>query len=246
MSSTVTYHSKSPKFYDEIKVQLPPLLTYNHHFLFTFYHINVQPGKGSKANQPVEVPVGYAFWRIYPNDRIVGKEELSVFYELPKSGYLSDDATLKYIDNKKPIFNVRAKLHSTIYSQDVNLNNFFKRVKKITSSNSSSFSKSFEYMLKVHPLRIVKFFPVIFTYILQSICVDNSANNFKVIPELLQGIYNEAPDALAPLLGSYADNVFNFYESNGRCIYEVLTSELLLYIRDDVSFILFIVYFNYY
>lgn len=55
--TAVTYHNKSPDFYEEIKVKLPAKLTDAHHLLFTFYHISCQSKKNESG--PVEVPVGY-------------------------------------------------------------------------------------------------------------------------------------------------------------------------------------------
>lgn len=52
----VTYHSKCPLYYDEVKLKLPAALGDNHHLLFTFYHISCQ----RKMEQPtVDTPVGY-------------------------------------------------------------------------------------------------------------------------------------------------------------------------------------------
>ena len=67
-TSWVTYHSKQPQFYDEIKINLPANLHPGHHLLFTFYHVNVQQTKG-KA--PAEVPVGYSVLQLYEKDRYV-------------------------------------------------------------------------------------------------------------------------------------------------------------------------------
>lgn len=47
--------SRTPSFYDEIKIHLPAVLDENHHLLFTFYHISCQP----KENAPVETPIAY-------------------------------------------------------------------------------------------------------------------------------------------------------------------------------------------
>ena len=54
--TAVTYHNKSPDFYDEIKIKLPPALGDQHHILFTFYHISCQR-KTEEKN--LETPVGY-------------------------------------------------------------------------------------------------------------------------------------------------------------------------------------------
>lgn len=56
MYTSVTYHSKTPVFYDEIKMKLPAAIGDNHHLLFTFYHISCQ----RKIEQTsVDTPVGY-------------------------------------------------------------------------------------------------------------------------------------------------------------------------------------------
>ena len=55
--TSVTYHNKSPDFYEEVKVRLPAHLTECHHILFTFYHISCQTKKGEPG--PTETPVGY-------------------------------------------------------------------------------------------------------------------------------------------------------------------------------------------
>lgn len=54
--TAVTYHNKSPDFYDEFKVKLPAVLGDQHHILFTFYHISCQKKNEEKT---IEAPVGY-------------------------------------------------------------------------------------------------------------------------------------------------------------------------------------------
>ena len=55
--TAVTYHNKTPDFYEEVKVKLPSNLTERHHILFTFYHITCQ---GQRKEQiSTEMPVGY-------------------------------------------------------------------------------------------------------------------------------------------------------------------------------------------
>jgi hypothetical protein len=44
-STIVTYHNKTPQFYDEIKVLLPLNLSEKHHLLFKFYHISCSNAK---------------------------------------------------------------------------------------------------------------------------------------------------------------------------------------------------------
>nr|XP_020768292.1 dedicator of cytokinesis protein 8 [Odocoileus virginianus texanus] len=54
--TAVTYHNKSPDFYEEVKIKLPAKLTVNHHLLFTFYHISCQQKQGNS----VESLLGYS------------------------------------------------------------------------------------------------------------------------------------------------------------------------------------------
>lgn len=63
MFSAVTYHNKSPDFYEEVKIKLPSNLREYHHILFTFYHISCQGQR--KDQQSTELPVGYTWIPIY-------------------------------------------------------------------------------------------------------------------------------------------------------------------------------------
>ena len=56
--TAVTYHNRSPDFYEEIKIKLPADLDDRHHLLFTFYHISCQKKQEAK-DIPVETPIGY-------------------------------------------------------------------------------------------------------------------------------------------------------------------------------------------
>lgn len=58
--TAVTYHSKTPLFYDEVKIKLPASLADNHHILFTFYHISCQR---KQEQTVVDTPVGYTVSR---------------------------------------------------------------------------------------------------------------------------------------------------------------------------------------
>ena len=47
---------RTPYFYEEIKIKLPPNLGENHHLLFTYYHVSFK----SESSGPIESsPVGY-------------------------------------------------------------------------------------------------------------------------------------------------------------------------------------------
>lgn len=69
MFSAVTYHNKSPDFYEEVKIKLPSNLRECHHILFTFYHISCQGQR--KDQQSTELPVGYTVSYQWPLPAIV-------------------------------------------------------------------------------------------------------------------------------------------------------------------------------
>ena len=54
--SMITYHSKVPQFYDEIKILLPLNLNEKHHLLFKFYHVSCSNAKvASNGTNPTTV-----------------------------------------------------------------------------------------------------------------------------------------------------------------------------------------------
>jgi hypothetical protein len=61
MTSTVWYHNKKPRYYDEFKIQLPTQLTPKHHILITFYHIDCKPPKKSNKSENAATPIAYCF-----------------------------------------------------------------------------------------------------------------------------------------------------------------------------------------
>lgn len=63
--AVVAYHNKKPKFFDEIKIQLPFQLTNKHHLMITFYHIDCKPaGKKEKTSSKAIVSrsTSHPFW----------------------------------------------------------------------------------------------------------------------------------------------------------------------------------------
>lgn len=82
-TSCVWYHNKKPRFYDEIKLQLPPLLTGKHHILVTFYHVQCNMKKkssSSSSNSEDSTQVGNNLsWSDLPTNIVVAKFMLFLF-----------------------------------------------------------------------------------------------------------------------------------------------------------------------
>uniref|UniRef100_H3DJQ4 Dedicator of cytokinesis 8 n=1 Tax=Tetraodon nigroviridis TaxID=99883 RepID=H3DJQ4_TETNG len=127
----VTYHNKSPDFYEEVKLALPACLTERHHLLFTFYHIRCQ----QKQNQTgsCETLIGYSWLPILNNDRLMGQfclpvalERLPVNYSLHTPEKLPPQVPpVKWMEGHKGLFNLEIMAVSSIHTQDNHLERFF-------------------------------------------------------------------------------------------------------------------------
>ncbi|KAL2079535.1 hypothetical protein ACEWY4_025279 [Coilia grayii] len=130
--SPVTYHNKSPDFYEEVKIKLPAKLTERHHLLFTFYHISCQQ-KQSQAGA-VETIVGYSWLPIVHNDRLqtgqyclpIAQEKLPVNYSLHSPERIPAQVPpVKWMESHKGVFNLELQAVSSVHTQDNHLERFF-------------------------------------------------------------------------------------------------------------------------
>ncbi|XP_055884538.1 dedicator of cytokinesis protein 7-like isoform X6 [Biomphalaria glabrata] len=126
--AAVTYHNKSPDFYEEVKMKLPAKLTETHHLLFTFYHISCQVKKNEPT--PTEVPVGYTWLPLYRDGRLTsGDFFLPVSVDRLPNGYSlhhpdTQVHSMKWVDNHKGVFFVSLKAVSSVFSQDEHIDRF--------------------------------------------------------------------------------------------------------------------------
>uniref|UniRef100_A0AAZ3Q662 Dedicator of cytokinesis 8 n=1 Tax=Oncorhynchus tshawytscha TaxID=74940 RepID=A0AAZ3Q662_ONCTS len=123
----VTYHNKSPDFYEEVKMVLPARLTERHHLLFTFYHISCQ----QKQNQTgaSETLIGYSWLPILSTDRLqtgqyclpIALDRLPVNYSL----ITPQVPPVKWMESHKGVFNLEIQAVSSVHTQDNHLERFF-------------------------------------------------------------------------------------------------------------------------
>uniref|UniRef100_A0A671L4A2 Dedicator of cytokinesis 8 n=1 Tax=Sinocyclocheilus anshuiensis TaxID=1608454 RepID=A0A671L4A2_9TELE len=115
----VTYHNRSPDFYDEIKIRLPARLTEKHHLLLTFYHISCQ----QKQNQTG------SWLPMLNNDRLqTGQQCLPIILDkLPGNYSLHSPEVppVKWMENHKGLFNLELQAVSSVQTQDSHLERFF-------------------------------------------------------------------------------------------------------------------------
>ncbi|XP_077200985.1 dedicator of cytokinesis protein 8 isoform X3 [Paroedura picta] len=126
----VTYHNKSPDFYEEVKIKLPAKLTEKHHLLFTFYHISCQP----KQEACIETLLGYSWLPILLNDHLqtghyclpVALDKLPANYSMHSAEKVPPQSPpIKWAEGHKGVFNVEVLTISSVHTQDNHVEKFF-------------------------------------------------------------------------------------------------------------------------
>ncbi|XP_045145300.1 dedicator of cytokinesis protein 8 [Echinops telfairi] len=128
--TAITYHNKSPDFYEEVKLKLPAKLTTSHHLLFTFYHVSCQQKQGGS----VESLLGYSWLPILMNERLqTGSHCLPIALEKLPPNYSMHSAEkvplqnppIKWAEGHKGVFSVEVQAVSSVHTQDNHLEKFF-------------------------------------------------------------------------------------------------------------------------
>eukprot|EP01114_Cavostelium_apophysatum_P014035 TRINITY_DN3531_c0_g1_i2.p1 TRINITY_DN3531_c0_g1~~TRINITY_DN3531_c0_g1_i2.p1 ORF type:complete len:2047 (-),score=557.52 TRINITY_DN3531_c0_g1_i2:8-6148(-) len=177
-TTTVGYHHKRPRFIDEIKLKLPFNLEKftSVHVLFSFYHVSCKAVKDRKKKdkEPTEVLLGHSVLPLFPEGRIIKDDEyqLPIFTALIPNYLTGDPLELKYLEAKKPLFTLRTKAISTIFSQDVHLCNYFRELQNrsqhpneyVLDPSRSKFL--FDSVAEVAGGECVRFFPVLMNELL--------------------------------------------------------------------------------
>uniref|UniRef100_A0A8C6PNT8 Dedicator of cytokinesis 8 n=1 Tax=Nothobranchius furzeri TaxID=105023 RepID=A0A8C6PNT8_NOTFU len=126
--TAVTYHNKSPDFYEEVKVALPARLTDRHHLLFTFYHISCQQKQNLGGS--CETLIGYSWLPILNRDHLqTGQFCLPIILDrLPFNYSLHAPEVappVKWMESHKELFNLEIQAVSSVHSEDNHLKRFF-------------------------------------------------------------------------------------------------------------------------
>ncbi|XP_071517868.1 dedicator of cytokinesis protein 7 isoform X2 [Panulirus ornatus] len=172
--TAVTYHNKSPDFYDEFKIKLPAVLGDQHHILFTFYHISCQKKNEEKT---IETPVGYTWLPVYRDGSLqTGERSLPVMMERPPSNYpyITADIQLpgtKWVDNHKGLFTVFVDAVSSVHAQDKHIDRFFHLCKMVEEGNiparigeanmEGELKRALGELVNCHAEPLVRFIPVL-------------------------------------------------------------------------------------
>ncbi|GBM46681.1 Dedicator of cytokinesis protein 7 [Araneus ventricosus] len=157
--TAITYHSRFPDFYDEIKIKLPAVFTEQHHLLFTFYHISCQ----KKVEQnPTETPIGYTWLPLFKENRLqTGDFSLPVMMEYPPPSYsfltpFIQIPNTKWVDNHKGILNISIHAVSSVFPQDPHVDRFLNLCRMVEEGSIPAriAESSLEHELKTSMLEI--------------------------------------------------------------------------------------------
>uniref|UniRef100_A0AAR2LG32 Dedicator of cytokinesis 8 n=1 Tax=Pygocentrus nattereri TaxID=42514 RepID=A0AAR2LG32_PYGNA len=128
----VTYHNRSPDFYEEVKIRLPARLTERHHLLFSFFHISCQQKQNQSGS--VETLIGYSWLPILSNERLqmgqyclpIALERLPVNYSMHSPEKMPTQVPpVKWMDSHKGLFSLEVQAVSSVHIQDTHLERFF-------------------------------------------------------------------------------------------------------------------------
>uniref|UniRef100_A0A8C5BN88 Dedicator of cytokinesis 11 n=1 Tax=Gadus morhua TaxID=8049 RepID=A0A8C5BN88_GADMO len=189
--AAVLHHNQSPEFYDEIKIELPVHVHEKHHLLFTFYHVSCEFSSktATKRREGVETLVGYSWSPLLKDGRMQ-----SVEIQLPASatlqpGYLGSQPDIKWVENAKPLFKVRTRLASTIYTQ--------RNIKAVCLPLKEPLSPSLQCLHAVETQVMVNFLPIILMQLFEVLTTatkeahDVAVNSLRVIIHIVSRCQEE-------------------------------------------------------
>ncbi|CAP25082.2 Protein CBG04359 [Caenorhabditis briggsae] len=152
ISSTcsIQHHQQNPVFGEEMKTQLPLNLTTSDHLLFSFSHISVAGNSNLKSSESTETPIGYSWLPlVWKKDRLIMDNDeqefaLPVACDLPANYYRSKPtgmagkgeeshlSEVRWVD-QKPLFRVRLRLCSSVFTTDSKLQTFFQACDRLSA-----------------------------------------------------------------------------------------------------------------
>eukprot|EP01133_Synstelium_polycarpum_P004982 gene4982-5796_t len=235
--SAVGYHNRKPEWTDEIKINLPPALTPQHHLLVTFYHLGC---RASKKNEKPEVCLGHTAIRLFENDHVIvdGKYKKPMATVFPPR-YLEMEAkeqanTKMWVDNKRPVFAFRTRLVSTVFPQDPVLAFI---LKDGADSDQNQLIEMLKRVSEVPATLKLKFFPVIARILfkcISSLSKELQKHSLIALISIVDSISRE-PQGEEQLI-SYTSYIFS-NASSSNSLHESLVQTWINLIesRDDIA-----------
>ncbi|XP_041841346.1 dedicator of cytokinesis protein 11 isoform X2 [Melanotaenia boesemani] len=250
--AAVLHHNQSPEFYDEVKIELPVHVHEKHHILFTFYHISCESSSkaSSKKRDGVESLVGYSWMSLLKDGRMQSSElQLPVAATLP-AGYLCQDSKksqpdVKWVENAKLLFKVRAHVASTIYPQDLHLHKFFQHCQLMKTTSEANPAELIKYLKCLHAVEthvIITFLPTVLIQLFEVLTAatkeaqEVAVNSLRVIIHIVSRCHEEG---LEQYLRSFVKYVFVSGASpsgNSAATHEVLAIAVTAVLKQTADF----------
>uniref|UniRef100_A0A672QQC5 Dedicator of cytokinesis protein 11-like n=1 Tax=Sinocyclocheilus grahami TaxID=75366 RepID=A0A672QQC5_SINGR len=253
--AAVLHHNQCPEFYDEIKIELPVHVHEKHHILFTFYHISCEVGNKTttKKRDGVETLVGYSWTPLLKDGRIQSSElQLPVSANLP-AGYMYDKGQdskksspdIKWVENAKPLFKVRAYVASTIYTQDLHLHNFFQYCQLMRSTSQGNPAELVKYLKCLHAVETqvsIKFLPTVLVQLFEILTMaskesrDIAVNSTRVIIHIVSQCHEEGLEHYLRSFLKYVFRINNATSENSVTTHQVLATAVTVILKQTADF----------
>uniref|UniRef100_A0A672QQI7 Dedicator of cytokinesis protein 11-like n=1 Tax=Sinocyclocheilus grahami TaxID=75366 RepID=A0A672QQI7_SINGR len=240
--AAVLHHNQCPEFYDEIKIELPVHVHEKHHILFTFYHISCEVGNKTttKKRDGVETLVGYSWTPLLKDGRIQSSE-----LQLPVSANLPSSPDIKWVENAKPLFKVRAYVASTIYTQDLHLHNFFQYCQLMRSTSQGNPAELVKYLKCLHAVETqvsIKFLPTVLVQLFEILTMaskesrDIAVNSTRVIIHIVSQCHEEGLEHYLRSFLKYVFRINNATSENSVTTHQVLATAVTVILKQTADF----------
>ena len=244
----VSYHNKTPDFYEEIKIDLPTRITEFSHFLFQFFHITCQRPKRREDEAMMSQLIGVTWLPIIDLKTgmiNVGEFNLPISSEiLPKDYSRSSPEiplpSVKWMDGHRPLFKVSLQLQSTIHPLCPSIHSYlttaFWADKLESEPTPSEVMSVISELPKCETEQLFKFLHVLFDTLFQYLIIEGpiASHTFMSLAKMINHIHETDPldedhNGRNQKLASYIHFVFRTprptppeEKGTGRFLHEVL------------------------
>ena len=158
------------------------------------------------------------------------EHSLPIASEVPEKGY-DTSKTVKFMDSKKPLFQVRTKLVSSVYPEEEKLQAFFGAIQESQKpGNDDALLHGIEALREVNQAEILKFAPILLDELFRILGLSFPSDDiprkaFLAIVHVLQLVNNQTAKASRrdPTLVAYVHYRFSNHSNSKKLVFEEIT-----------------------
>lgn len=208
-TSTVQYHSQSPKLLDEIAIKLPTQVTDKHHLLISFYHVAV----AVKKNDEIRTLVARTFVPLLKDHQIIRQKHIIRLASKLLPGYMTKEESVSWISDKKAALTIYARVISSVYPLEGALHKFLRSCEWDPKSDWTKIIAAMKGLFdeKTNRRQTVRYLPVVMRTLFQHLMSSSKALNKEAFETLLM-ILDSVSTLTKPedgILEAYLTFVFN-------------------------------------